>query len=405
MRALTRAWAEINLDAIKNNILEIKKILKPDTKILGVVKADAYGHGFLEVSKVLIENGADSLGVAFIDEAIQLRDCGIDKPILILGHTPKEYSNILVERDIIPSVFNTELAKSISEEAVKQNKTAKIHIKIDTGMTRIGFLYNDDEKIKNRTIEQIKEISALKNIEIDGMFTHFASADEEDMSYTDLQFSRFTELAKRLEDIGINIPTKHVCNSAATIQCPDMQLDMVRPGIILYGLYPSDEVDKTKLNLIPAMQFKACITHIKDIEKGTCISYGRTFTAERDMKIATIPIGYADGFSRLLSNNIEVLVGGKKSKLVGRICMDQCMIDITNVNNVNVGDEVVIFGSQGDEVLPVDNISNAIGTINYEMLCIIGKRIPRVYTQKGKISHVLNYLLYRPLDVVNKSIT
>lgn len=405
MRALTRAWAEINLDAVKNNILEIKKILKPETKILGVVKADAYGHGFLEVSKVLIENGADSLGVAFIDEAIQLRDCGIDKPILILGQTPAEYSAILVERDIIPTVFNKELAEAVSREAVKQNKTAKIHIKIDTGMTRIGFLYNDDEKINENTVECIKEIAALDNIELDGMFTHFASADEEDMEYTKKQYGRFTELANCLENLGIHIPTKHVCNSAATIQCPDMHLDMVRPGIILYGLYPSDEVDKNKLNLIPAMQFKACITHIKEIEAGTTISYGRTFKAERNMRIATIPIGYADGFTRLLSNNAEVLVGGKRAKVVGRICMDQCMIDVTNVNNVNVGDEVVIFGKMGNEVLPVDNISDAIGTINYEMLCIIGKRIPRVYMQDGKIAHVLNYLLYRPLDVVNESNT
>lgn len=397
MMAQKRAWAEVNLDAIRNNIQEIRRYVKPRTKILGVVKADAYGHGFLEVSKTLIENGASELGVAFIDEAIQLRRCGIDKPILILGHTPLEYARELVEDEIMPSVFHAELAERISAEAVKLGKTAKIHIKVDTGMTRVGFRYNENPEVQQQTIAAICRIAELPGIEIDGIFTHFASADEADDSYTRRQFSLFCDLTGKLENTGVRIPTKHVCNSAATIQFPEMHLDMVRPGIILYGLYPSQEVDRTKLRLVPAMQFKACVTNVKEVEANTAVSYGRTYHTSAPARIATLPVGYADGFSRLLSNKAEVLIHGKKAKVIGTICMDQCMIDVTSVNTVNVGDEVILFGGDGSVALPVEDIAEKMGTIPYEILCVIGKRIPRIYFHAGKAEQVLNYLLDTPM--------
>lgn len=389
-----RAWAEVNLDAIRNNIREIRRYVNKKTKILGVVKADAYGHGVFEVSKTLIENGADELGVAFIDEALQLRRYGIDKPILILGHTPTECVKELVQEDIMPSVFHEALAAAVSEEAVRQEKIAKIHIKIDTGMTRIGFRYNGPEEVQQETLRAVVRIAQMPNIKIDGIFTHFASADETaGIEYTQRQFHLFCDLIQRLERDGIVIPTKHVCNSAATIMFPEMHLDMVRPGIILYGIAPSEEVDKTKLNLIPAMQLKAGITNVKEVEAETPVSYGRTWHTVKKTKIATIPIGYADGFSRLLSNRAEVLVRGQKSPVIGTICMDQCMIDVSSVNTVSVGDEIVLFGTDGTLSIPVERIAEKMGTIPYEILCVIGKRIPRVYLHDGKVEQVLNYLL------------
>lgn len=392
-----RAWAEVDLDAIRGNICEIRRHVDKKTKILGVVKADAYGHGVLEVSKTLIENGADELGVAFIDEAVQLRRFGIDKPILILGHTPLECAKELVEDEIMPSVFHEELAMAVSEEAVRQGKIAKIHIKIDTGMTRVGFRYNNTKEIRQETVEAICRISRLPGIAIDGIFTHFASADEADESYTRYQFGQFCDLIRELEKIGIQIPTKHVCNSAGTIMFPEMHLDMVRPGIILYGLYPSEEVDKTKLKLMPAMQLKASITNVKEVEEGTPVSYGRTYYTKKKTKIATIPIGYADGFSRLLSDRAEVIVRGQKSPVIGTICMDQCMVDVSSVNTVSVGDEIILFGTDGALSIPAERIAKQMGTIPYEILCVIGKRIPRVYLHEGKVEQILNYLLGDPI--------
>ncbi len=395
-----RAWAEVDLDAIRNNIREIRRYVNKKTKILGVVKADAYGHGVFEVSQTLIENGADELGVAFLDEALQLRRYGIEKPILILGHTPPECAKELVEDGIMPSVFHEELAAAVSAEAVRQGKNAKIHIKIDTGMTRIGFQYNESEEIRSQTIDTICRIARLPNITIDGIFTHFASADESDKTYTEYQFELFCDLTRRLEQAGVQISTKHVCNSAGTIMFPEMHLDMVRPGIILYGISPSEEVDKNKLRLLPAMQLKAEITNLKEVETGTPVSYGRTYYTEKKTKIATIPIGYADGFSRLLSNRAEVIVRGHKSPVIGTICMDQCMIDVSSVNTVGVGDEIILFGSDGVLSIPVEHIAAQMGTIPYEILCVIGKRIPRVYLHDGKVEQVLNYLLGDPITHV-----
>lgn len=392
-----RTWAEINLDAIENNIKNIRKYVKKDTKILGVVKADAYGHGYLEIASTLLKNGADALGVACIDEAMQIRRCGILCPILVLGYTESKYAPRLVDNDITPCCYSYELASAMSKAAMKLGKRAKIHLKIDTGMGRIGLRYNEDEKINKETIDLILKIAVLPCIDIEGIFTHFAVADEKDDEYTFLQFDRFNRICNRLKENGLEIPIKHCCNSAALIRFPQMHMDMVRPGIILYGQKPSNIVDCGKLCLKSAMTFKTRISNINEIEKDESVSYGRKFKATSKTRIATIPVGYADGYSRVLSNNIQVIAGGKLCNIVGNICMDQCMIDVTSVNNINVDDEVVLFGEDNNLNLPVECLAEKIGTINYEILCLIGKRIPRIYMRKGKVIGVHNYLFDSPV--------
>lgn len=398
MKAEKRAWAEISLDAIENNIRRIREYVRPETKILGVVKADAYGHGYLEVAKTLLSGGADSLAVACIDEAVQLRRCGIGCPILILGHTANEYAGQLVDEDIMPSCFSYELASCISRAAAKRNKRARIHVKIDTGMGRVGFRYTEDEAINQETVNTILKMAVLPNLDIDGIFTHFAVADEGDDAYTELQFRRFRAICGRLRENGLDVPVKHCCNSAALIRFPEMHMDMVRPGIILYGLKPSPYVDCGRLHLRPAMQFKARITNLKEVEAGVSVSYGRKFQTSGPAKIATVPVGYADGYSRILSQKAQMIAGGKLCNLVGNICMDQCMIDVTGVNNIAIGDDVILFGKSDDIELPVESLAEKMGTINYEILCVIGKRIPRVYFRGGKVEEVHNYLLDPPVS-------
>lgn len=385
---LNRAWAEISLDNIAHNIREIRRITGKSAEIMGVVKADAYGHGVMEVAKTLLENGASRFAVSMLDEAIQLRRAGIEVPILILGYTDPRRANEIIENDVTQSVFSHDLAQALSDEAVRQGKKVKIHIKIDTGMSRIGFLpgYN--------AVKNVVEISRLPNIIIEGLFTHFATADEKNREYTYTQFERFMSICCELQRIGIHIPVKHCANSAAIIEYPEMHLDMVRPGIILYGMYPSDDVNKAKIDLKPAMTLKANVIMVKEVEKNTSISYGRIFTTGRTSKIATIPIGYADGFNRMLSNKGKVLINGEFAPVVGRICMDQCMVDITDIgSNVEVGDEVVLIGAQGQNNITAEDVAQTIGMINYELVCIVGKRIPRAFVKDGKISKILNYLI------------
>ena len=385
---LNRAWAEINLDNIAHNIREIRRITNKNAEIMGVVKADAYGHGVMEVTKTLLNNDVTRLAVSMLDEAIQLRRNGIKVPILILGYTDPVRANEIIENDVTQSVFSHELAQALSDEAVKQGKKVKIHIKIDTGMSRIGFLPGYS------AVKNVIKINHLPNIIIEGLFTHFATADEKDREYTLTQFERFMSICSELQRIGIHIPVKHCANSAGIIEYPEMHLDMVRPGIILYGMYPSEDVDKTKINLKPAMTLKANVILVKEVEKNTSISYGRIFTTEVNSRIATIPIGYADGYSRRLSNKGKVLIHGRYSHVVGRICMDQCMVDVTNLNhNVEVGDEVVLIGAQEDNLITAEEVAESIGMINYELVCIVGKRIPRAFIQDGKISKILNYLI------------
>lgn len=385
---LNRAWAEIELDNIAHNVREIRKITNRRTEIMGVVKADAYGHGVWGVTKTLLDSGVDRLAVSMLDEAIQLRKNGIGVPILILGYTDPSRADDVIINEVTQTVFSHELAQALSKAAVKHGKSIKVHIKIDTGMTRVGFMPGYS------AVKNVIEISKLPGLVIEGLFTHFATADEKDRSYTYMQFEKFMSICNELSRIGIHIPVKHVCNSAAIIEYPEMHLDLVRPGIILYGMFPSQDVDKKKIELKPAMALKANITMVKDVEEQTSISYGRIYTTQRGSKIATIPIGYADGYTRLLSQKGIVLINGQKIPIVGRICMDQCMADITDlVAPVKVGDEVVLFGKQGDNEISVEDIAEAIGTISYEILCIIGKRIPRVYIKDGSICDVLNYLI------------
>ncbi|HHV30243.1 MAG TPA: alanine racemase [Clostridium sp.] len=383
-----RAWAEVNLDNIAHNVKEIRRITDKKAEIMGVVKADAYGHGVMEVTRTLLDNGVTRLAVSMLDEAIQLRQNGIQVPILILSYTDPIRAEEIILYDVTQTVFSHDLAKALSDAAVKHNRNVKIHIKIDTGMTRVGFMPGYS------AVKNVVQISKLPGIIIEGLFTHFASADETDKAYTYMQFERFMSIVSELNRIGVYIPVKHVCNSAGLIEFPEMHLNMVRPGIALYGLYPSDEVDKTKIELRPAMSMKANVILVKDVEKDTCISYGRIFKTCRSSKIATIPIGYADGYTRLLTNKGKVLLNGQLASIVGKICMDQCMVDITDIEgDVNVGDEAVLIGKQQDNEIKVEDLAKSVGTINYELVSIIGKRIPRVYLKEGKIYNVLNYLI------------
>ncbi|HHV59797.1 MAG TPA: alanine racemase [Clostridiaceae bacterium] len=385
---LNRAWAEINLDNIAHNVREIRRITDSKAEIMAAVKADAYGHGVFEVVRTLIQNGVSRLAVSMLDEAIQLRKDGIKVPILILSYTDPKRAEEILEYNVTQTVFSFDLAQALSQAAVKMQREVRIHIKVDTGMSRVGFMPGYS------AVENVVAISKLPGIVVEGLFTHFSSADEEDESYTVMQFDRFLSIINELSRIGVHIPVKHAANSAATIKYPYMHLDMVRPGILLYGLYPSGETDQTKLDLKPAMTLKANVILVKNVEKDTCISYGRTFKTQRESRIATLPIGYADGFSRVLSNKARVLVNGEFAPVVGTICMDQCMIDVTELKSeVKVGDEVVVFGTQGSNKITVEEVASLMGTINYEVICIIGKRIPRVYIKNGRVLNVLNYLL------------
>lgn len=385
---LNRAWAEIDLDAIAHNVREIKGIAGKRVEMMGVVKADAYGHGVLEVIRSLLDNGVTQLAVSMLDEAIQIRKMGIEVPILILSYTDPARAEEIVLNGVTQTVFSHDLAQALSTASVKLGRNVKIHVKVDTGMTRVGFMPGYS------AVKNIMEISKLPGLIIEGLFTHFASADESEKDYTMLQFERYMSVCSELGRVGIHIPVKHVCNSAGIIQYPEMHMDLIRPGVILYGLYPSQQVDRDKIRLKPAMTLKANVILVKDVEQDTFISYGRTFCTSRLSRIATIPIGYADGYTRLLSNKGKVLVNGEFAPIVGRICMDQCMIDVTDLKQkVHVGDEVVIFGSQNGACISVDEVAADIGTISYEVVCIIGKRIPRVYMKEGRICSVLNYLI------------
>ncbi len=381
-----RTWAEVNLDAIKYNLKKVKE--HTDSKILAIIKADAYGHGIKQVAKVLSDEGVYAFGVSNADEAIELRHMGFTQPILIIGVIfPEDYHRI-IEHDILFSVDSLQSAYLISKEAELLSKTAKIHIKLDTGMGRIGFVCDDKESV----CEQIKEISSLPGIKIDGIFSHLSKADDEDPGYSKMQLEKFLNVCSILESDGVDIGIKHIANSAAIFTMPDAHLDMVRMGIVLYGMCPSDYVASLAPHLMPAMEFKTRVSHIKTLTSDSFISYGGVYKAKKGQKIATIAIGYADGLSRVLSGKGCVLVGGKKAKIVGRICMDQCMIDVTHIENINIGDEVIIFGSDGNNTITVESVALLMGTINYEIVCSVTRRVPRAYIQDNKIIKTLNYL-------------
>lgn len=369
-----RVWKEIKLDAVKDNVKNIRGLLKDGVRLLAVIKADAYGHGAVEVAQsLLFDGGADYFGVATYGEAEQLRRAGINTPVLILGAVFDDEYAELVKDDITLTVFDFDTAKKLSDTAKKLGKTAKIHIKIDTGMARIGFLPSED------AVEEIIKISKLDGIEIEGMFSHFAKADEADKMPTRVQFEKFMFIKNELLKKGIKIPICHICNSAGIIDFPEYHLDMVRSGIITYGYYPSDFVNKDALKLESAMSFKSRVVHIKTVEKGTSVSYGGTFTAKEKMKIATVSAGYADGYSRLLSNKADVIINGVRCRVLGRVCMDQLMIDATHLKNINLGDEVILFGKSGNNKVTVEETAEIMGTINYEVMCGLSRRVPGVY--------------------------
>ena len=384
--AYKRLVAEIDLDAADFNIKSILKRIDGRADVIGTIKADAYGHGALEIAKVLMENGVSMFSVAMLDEAVNLRKNGIDKPVLILGVTPPDYAEEAVKYGLIQTVPDYATAESISKAAVRLGKKAAVHIKIDTGMGRIGF------KPDTEAVDEIERISKLDGIDIEGIFTHFCTSDEKDKSFTVLQRERFVKTVAALEERGIHIPLKHTAASAGIMDFDDLFFNAVRPGIILYGCYPSAEVMKDRLPLKPVMSLKTYAMFIKEIEEGDTVGYGRTYKAEEKRKIATIPAGYADGYNRLLSNRGRVLINGRSAPIRGRICMDQCMADITGIEAAQ-WDEVVLLGRQGNEEITADEIAEKIGTISYEVLCMVAKRVPRVYVKNGRAIKEVNFLV------------
>lgn len=386
----TRTWAEVDLDNIRHNFQVIKSRVAVGTKILAVIKADAYGHGAVPLAKFYSQLGVDYFAVATLDEAIQLRNADITTPILILGRTSCQVCGDLIRYNITQTVYDLEEARDLSEKALALGGRVKTHIKIDTGMSRIGVMYQDETRDAD-AVETVQKICALPGLDCEGIFTHFAVSDETGNPYTFTQFQLFTSLIQQLEQKGVTFAIRHCSNSGAILNYPPMHLDMVRAGLILYGVFPMEE--NTHFDLRPAMSLKTVISNVKYIEKGATVSYGRKFTAPRRLKVATIPVGYADGISRVLSGKISVIVGGTLAPLIGNICMDQCMIDVSSIPGVEIGDVVTIFGGKEDCFGLLGRIADAWGTINYEVLCQISKRIPRLYLEDGKPVSSLTYIV------------
>ena len=372
-----RVYAEINLDAIVKNVDNLMALTKENTGALAVVKADGYGHGDVAVAKAVAQK-VTGYAVATLDEAVNLRENGVKKPILVLGYVDPYEFDILVSYEITATVFDVETAQLLADAARVQKKQAHCHIKVDTGMRRIGL--EPDEN----GIAIVKQITALKELSADGIFTHFAASDETDKTSAEHQFKLFTDFTGRLEKEGIHFTYRHCANSAALIDMPQVALDMIRLGIAMYGMYPSDEVKKEKVELFPALDLKSHITMVKEIPAGEKVSYGGTFTTTRTTKLATVSVGYGDGYPRALSSKGYVLVRGQKAPIVGRVCMDQMMVDVTDIENVTRADIVTLIGKDGDAEITVEEIAALAGTFNYEFVCDLGKRIPRSYYLNGE---------------------
>ncbi len=378
-------WSEIDLNAISHNVRELCRITSPGSRLMAVVKANGYGHGALEVALVALKNGADCLGVARMDEGVHLRKAGITVPILILGYTPPEHSETLVAHRLIQTVYTFEAAEALSEAAAGLQERAKVHIKVDTGMGRLGLLPDSPrisllgKHLPGNAQRVIESIFRLPHIEIEGIFTHFATADSQDKTHTLQQLERFLEFLDKLKAHGLEFPLRHAANSAALIDLPETHLDMVRPGISIYGFYPSDEVSKERVSLAPAMMLKTRVIHVKMVPAGFHVSYGLTYQTENPTVIATVSAGYADGLNRLLSSRGQMLVRGSRAKIVGRICMDLTLLDVGHIPDVRIGDEVVIFGSQGQEFIPVEEMAEALNTIHYEIVTSVASRVERVF--------------------------
>lgn len=377
--------AEIHLDAIAHNLQELRRITRPESGIMAVVKADGYGHGALEIAKTALDKGAAALGVARLNEGIKLRESGIDKPILIFGYTPPNDTDKLLYYNLTQTIGYPELAEHYSHAAGKQGATLKVHLKIDSGMGRLGFLIDplSAENPGTRYSQIIKKISSmilLPHLLIEGIYTHFACADLKDKTHSIRQFELFNSLLAELyRATSFQAQIQHAANSAAIIDMPGTHMNMVRAGIALYGLYPSQEVDRKKISLQPVMELKTNILHLKKVPKGFSVSYGGTWKAPKQTTIATIPLGYADGYSRLLSSKGIMLVCGKKAPVVGKVCMDLIMLDVGEIPEACINDEVVVFGKQNAAGITVDEIAETLGTINYEIVSTISSRVPRIF--------------------------
>ena len=370
---LTRA--EIDLTALAHNYRELRRLAAPSAKMMAVVKADGYGHGAVRVSQIALENGADWLAVARIDEVTQLREGGIEAPLLLFGICFPEYITYLVENSVRASVSTLASAKRLSEKAGLLGVRLKIHIKVDTGMGRLGVATEE----VTRTVQSVLNIAALPHLEVEGLYTHFASADSADKSSANMQLTLFKELLAELDRHHFEVPLRHAANSAATIELPESHLDLVRPGIAQYGLWPSGDTNRSLIDLKPVMSLKSRIIQLKEVPAGFKISYGSTYETPERTRIATIPVGYADGYPRLLSSRGVMLVRGVRVPVVGRVCMDLTMIDVAGVEGVEVGDEVVWMGQQGTEVISAEEIAASVQTINYEVVTSITSRVERIY--------------------------
>lgn len=379
MKLPSRIQADIDLDAFRFNLDSIKKNINENTQIITVLKADGYGHGAVPLAKEAEkEERVWGIAVATVEEALELRRGGIKKPLLILGYTYQEDYDLIAAEELRPTVFKLSMAQELSRAALRKNKTVKIHIKIDTGMSRIG--YRDLEK----SVPEILEISRLPGLEIEGLFTHFARADEKETTPAYQQLEKYQAFQKALKEAGLKIPLCHCSNSAGIIRMPEANMDAVRAGIILYGLYPSEEVEKEPVPLKPLMTLKSHIAYIKTLEPGVQISYGGTYTTQKETRVATIPVGYADGYARSLSNKGWVLIRGKKAPVLGRICMDQFMVDVTDIPEARELDEVMLLGKSQDQQITMEELGELSGRFNYEFACCISKRVPRIYFKGGK---------------------
>lgn len=373
MEEYLRTYAKVNLGAIGRNINAVKEKVGSHVKVMAVIKADGYGHGAVTIGNFL-KVKVDYLGVATLEEAVELREGNIEIPILILGYTsPKQYLQ-LIEHDITQTIYNLDMAESLSECAHKCGKKAKVHIALETGMNRIGF------KVKEESISDIKKIIKMDNLFVEGMFTHFSCADEKDKSYAKMQMKNYDDFLGMLEDNNIYIPIKHICNSAGIIEFDSHHFNMVRSGIITYGLYPSEDVDKAAVKLEPALEWKSHVINISEVDEGCGVSYGKTYVTKGKTKIATVSVGYADGYMRGLSSKAKVLIHGQYAPIIGRICMDQMMVDVTNIEDVKIEDEVTLVGKDGENVITVEELAEIAGSFNYEFVCGIGKRVKRIYS-------------------------
>ena len=379
-------WAEVNLDHLAHNMREVRRIVSKPTKIMTAVKADGYGHGAQVCAETFLENGADMLAVATPDEGFQLRDWGIDAPILCLGYTPNYLHKKTIEKNVTTTLYSHEQGIHLNKVAQGLNTVARFHVKIDTGMSRLGYQPNDE------TVESIVVLSGLPRLELEGVFTHFAVADEADKGYTRMQYAKYLEIISKIEGKGVKIPIKHVSNSAAIIDLPEYNHDLVRPGIMLYGYYPSPDVDHERVKLKQVLTLHAQISHLKTVPPERGISYGLTYKTEQETMIATVPIGYADGYKRALSNKGYVEIHGQKASIIGRVCMDQSMVDVTRIPEARVGDEAILIGYPGGVAPDGEEMASLLDTITHEVTCQITRRVPRIYTRNGEPVTIKNYL-------------